>query len=266
MRKSLSKSIRFEVFKRDSFTCNYCGRKAPDVLLEVDHIDPVAHGGANDFLNLITACKDCNIGKSDKRLTESLVLEKKRTQLEELQARREQIDMMFQWQNALLVIQDDVLNRLHAVWAEHAYGFGLSETGIKGLKKLQKKYSIDEIIDGIRAVSDKYIEFKDGKPTLESIEMAWGKLPGMCSIKKLEKDNPTLLRLKYIRGILRNRLAYCNQEMALNLLQRAIQLDANLDSLESFAKGVKTWTQWTDGIIEYINKQLSKEPPPSSDA
>lgn len=27
-RKSLSKKIRFEVFKRDSFTCQYCGRKA----------------------------------------------------------------------------------------------------------------------------------------------------------------------------------------------------------------------------------------------
>ena len=53
-RKSISKKNRFEVFKRDSFTCQYCGASAPDVLLEVDHIKPVASGGTNDILNLIT--------------------------------------------------------------------------------------------------------------------------------------------------------------------------------------------------------------------
>ena len=40
-RKSLSKKIRFEVFKRDKFTCQYCGKTAPNVVLEVDHIEPV---------------------------------------------------------------------------------------------------------------------------------------------------------------------------------------------------------------------------------
>jgi len=44
-RKELSKSIRFEIFKRDSFKCQYCGRMAPEVVLHVDHIKPVAEGG-----------------------------------------------------------------------------------------------------------------------------------------------------------------------------------------------------------------------------
>ena len=55
-RKNLSKSVRFEVFKRDSFKCQYCGKSAPDVVLEVDHIIPVSKGGDNDISNLITAC------------------------------------------------------------------------------------------------------------------------------------------------------------------------------------------------------------------
>ena len=38
-RKPIGKKMRFEVFKRDKFTCQYCGRKAPDVILEVDHIN-----------------------------------------------------------------------------------------------------------------------------------------------------------------------------------------------------------------------------------
>lgn len=62
-RKPLSKKIRFRVFQRDNFTCQYCGRSAPEVELHVDHIRSVANGGDNDMENLITACKDCNLGK-----------------------------------------------------------------------------------------------------------------------------------------------------------------------------------------------------------
>lgn len=68
-RKSLSKKVRFEVFKRDLFTCQYCGRKPPTIILECDHIDPVSKGGSNDRDNLITACFDCNRGKSNNELS-----------------------------------------------------------------------------------------------------------------------------------------------------------------------------------------------------
>jgi CRISPR/Cas system Type II protein with McrA/HNH and RuvC-like nuclease domain len=68
-RKSLSKKIRFDVFKRDDFTCAYCGGKPPGSVLEIDHIEPVSKGGENDIDNLITACFDCNRGKSDRLLT-----------------------------------------------------------------------------------------------------------------------------------------------------------------------------------------------------
>lgn len=62
---SISKTLRFRIFQRDSFTCQYCGRKAPDVDLEVDHIHPRSKGGPDDPLNLRTACHDCNRGKRD---------------------------------------------------------------------------------------------------------------------------------------------------------------------------------------------------------
>ena len=89
-RESLSKKIRFEVFKRDKFTCVYCGRKAPDVILEVDHIEPVAKGGDNSITNLVTSCIDCNRGKRDIPLSVNETLEKQRIQLELLQEKREQ--------------------------------------------------------------------------------------------------------------------------------------------------------------------------------
>jgi DnaD/phage-associated family protein len=64
--RKISNALRFEVFQRDRHTCQYCGRRAPEVELEVDHLIPVARGGTDDFENLITSCRECNSGKSAK--------------------------------------------------------------------------------------------------------------------------------------------------------------------------------------------------------
>lgn len=61
---AVSKRTRFEVLRRDDYTCRYCGQSAPDVKLTVDHVLPVALGGGDDPTNLVAACKDCNAGKS----------------------------------------------------------------------------------------------------------------------------------------------------------------------------------------------------------
>lgn len=69
-RAPLSKSLRFEIFRRDGFTCRYCGRRPPEVVLEIDHVVPVAEGGTNEHLNLVTSCVDCNRGKAAKVLSD----------------------------------------------------------------------------------------------------------------------------------------------------------------------------------------------------
>lgn len=83
-REALSKSIRFEVFKRDSFKCQYCGGEAPNVLLHVDHIEPVSKGGTNDITNLITSGE--RIAELEARLADVAhaydVTFKRRTELE----------------------------------------------------------------------------------------------------------------------------------------------------------------------------------------
>jgi hypothetical protein len=55
--------LRFETLKRDKFTCQYCGRRAPEVKLQADHIVPRCEGGKDELRNLVTACADCNGGK-----------------------------------------------------------------------------------------------------------------------------------------------------------------------------------------------------------
>lgn len=63
-RKQISKRLRYEIMRRDNHTCRYCGGVAPDVKLTVDHVLPVALGGLTEAGNLVTACMDCNAGKS----------------------------------------------------------------------------------------------------------------------------------------------------------------------------------------------------------
>lgn len=60
---AVSKKRRFEVFKRDGFTCQYCGSTPPRVVLECDHVIPVCEWGTDDEENLVTSCFDCNRGK-----------------------------------------------------------------------------------------------------------------------------------------------------------------------------------------------------------
>jgi len=63
---SCNLSKRFDIMAKSNFKCVYCGRKAPEVELELEHIIPRAKGGTDDTENLVVACKDCNSGKSDK--------------------------------------------------------------------------------------------------------------------------------------------------------------------------------------------------------
>lgn len=71
---ALSYKVRFAVFSRDGFTCQYCGQRAPSVKLNVDHRMPRSRGGSDDMSNLITACFACNSGKSNTLLPLSLKL------------------------------------------------------------------------------------------------------------------------------------------------------------------------------------------------
>lgn len=70
IREPLSKKLKFEVLKRDKFTCQYCGKQSPEFRMEIDHIKPVCEGGKTHLTNLITACFDCNRGKGKILLSE----------------------------------------------------------------------------------------------------------------------------------------------------------------------------------------------------
>ena len=64
--RQVPRRLRFTVLVRDNYTCQYCGRRSPDVVLHIDHRKPVSLGGDDALENLLTACSDCNLGKSNR--------------------------------------------------------------------------------------------------------------------------------------------------------------------------------------------------------
>ncbi len=256
---SVSKKLRFEVFKRDSFTCQYCGAKAPDAVLELDHIQPRAAEGGDDLLNLITSCHDCNSGKSDRRLCDASVVEKQRAQLEQLQERREQLEMLLEWQKELLSLDAYAVEEVAKIWAQLVPGYDLNEYGRQDLKKILKKHSLSEVVDAVRTSTTQYLEFDDGKPTKESVEKAWRYVAKICSVTAAAKDKPYLKDLLYIRGILRNRLHYVNEREALRLLEEAVGLGATIESLRTFARTARNWTDWRLGVEAFISEHSPKD-------
>lgn len=66
-RNKLTKSLRYDVLRRDNFKCVICGRTSQDgAFLHVDHILPIARGGETKLDNLQTLCENCNLGKGIK--------------------------------------------------------------------------------------------------------------------------------------------------------------------------------------------------------
>ena len=233
-RKSISKKLRFEVFKRDSFTCQYCGKSAPNVVLEVDHIEPVSKGGTNDILNLVTSCFDCNRGKSDKKLSEHNELDKQLDQLKELNERKNQIEMMLQWRRELKDLDNELVEALAEEFEEET-GATVNEKGKKSLKKLLKKYDYDVLCEAIEKSTTQYPD---------DAEKAFKKI-GSIAHFTLNPQNEDEKNLYYIRGILRNRFPNVNDNLAIVSLKNAFyEYGADLDELRIMAMKAASWTDW----------------------
>jgi hypothetical protein len=254
-RKSIPEKVRFEVFKRDSFKCQYCGKSSPDVVLHVDHIKPVAEGGTNDISNLLAACSECNWGKGATLLEDNTVIEKQRKQLEELNERRKQLEMMLAWREELLSFEDDKANVVRKHWNEKLNGYGLNESGLQDIKKMLKKYPINIILDSIDDATEQYLVMDaDELHTPESVHKTWTMIPRFCNNKQRDKDKPYLKDLYYIRGILKNRLSYFEPTKSFQLLEAAYLHGASIESLKEFAIEVRNWTQFKSGIESFLDK------------
>ncbi len=193
-RKKLSDRIRFEVLKRDKFTCQYCGKKAPDVILAVDHINPVSKGGGNGLLNLTTSCWDCNSGKSDKLLSDDSAVEKARHQAEMIEERRAQVRLMATWQVELAKMDPEIDAINEALF--QITGSTLTDTGKRSMRKMVREFSIQEIIEAIAISWDQY-----------SPEEAFSHIHGIARNRKQRREDPELADIHRVLNSVGKKLA-----------------------------------------------------------
>lgn len=254
---AISKKTRFEVFKRDSFTCQYCGKKAPNVVLHVDHIKPRKEGGEDSVINLITACLECNLGKGTRTLSDSAVISQQIDQLGELQKRREQLEMLMEWRDGLQSIDKDKVGYFNSRFVALT-GYELSEPGRLAIEKLFKKYSLDIMMDSLEDAAVEYLsKSKAGGNTKQSVEKLFEKIPRVAFWKQKDIDQPHLGKLRYLRGIIRNRLrlSKCDDFGILNKLEACFLRGKSLDDLRAMALTVEN----IEDLDSWIRSALSTE-------
>lgn len=187
-RKPLSKKLRFEVFKRDAFTCQYCGKKAPDVVLEVDHIKPVSKGGKNELLNLVTACFECNRGKRNIELSDRQELEVQRKRLEELNAKREQMKMMLEWKEELSKFRKEQVKVISSLIDEFIYWTFDEEEFDRKIISLIDQFGFEEVYESTKISVSKYVVSKHSYERNKEIKYAVSKIGGICYNRKINRE------------------------------------------------------------------------------
>lgn len=246
-RKGIPQSVRFEVFKRDKFKCQYCGRYAPDVILEVDHILPVSKGGKNEIINLLTSCFDCNIGKSDKLLSDETSILKQRDQLEQLQIRREQIEMMLQWKMGLSKIDEDQYQKVIDYCNSKSVHFHLSETGEKNLRGIIKKYGTIKVVD---AIDESFEKHYWGTNHVENYEFVIKKIKSILYFnslspeKRVEKERVA----ETIKRVKNKFYYYFDYQEAVKAISHFLSSGGTAEDIDAITDDCTKFSEWKSSM------------------
>ena len=235
-RKSLTKKVRFEVFKRDSFTCQYCGRTAPSVILEVDHIKPVCDGGQNELINLITSCFDCNRGKGKRRINSNNELKLQQEKLLELSKKREQMEMLLKWRDELSNFEDDQVLEIEARF-DKMTGYSFDKGQMVKVSKWIKKFGLIEVIECMEISIKQYLKSDN------DIDKVFNYIPRIAETRRADKNDPMIAKRNYIKGILYNRLSYINNDILRRMLFE-IECDKDFQQVKKIAASSGTWTEF----------------------
>ncbi len=125
---SVSQGMRFAVLERDGFTCQYCGKKAPEAYLEIDHIKATSMGGKDEIDNLIAACVECNRGKAGHLVVDPTTNEDLKQRLTETKARVKLLTAISTAQDEIVRLKEESAWKIIKVWKK-ARGEGANKDG-----------------------------------------------------------------------------------------------------------------------------------------
>lgn len=241
-RRSISKKIRFEVFKRDKFTCQYCGKSAPEVILQIDHIKPVSKGGDNDILNLVTACESCNNGKSNIELSDDTAIKKQRKQLEELAERKEQLEMMLEWRDSLEELDECYVDAVSDIFKKKTDWIP-SNSSRKKIAKWIKEFELNNVLDATDIAIDTYY-----KGTEQSWSTAFNKISGICYMRKKQADNPQYYYVNYVIKSMKTKEWYCDIEKVRLFIINNVFSEDDFEKVKHCLKVSRNWTTFKENM------------------
>jgi hypothetical protein len=153
-RRSLGKRVRFEIFKRDGFTCQYCGGTPPGSTLHIDHIKPVSDGGDNNPDNLVTACVDCNLGKGAVSLDS--VPQSLRERSELVAEREEQLRGYQKILDARRARLEEETLRVVEIYEAAIDGYTLVESTRRDVARFIDRLGVHEVMEAMEIACDKF--------------------------------------------------------------------------------------------------------------
>lgn len=245
-RSALSKKTRFNVFKRDLFTCQYCGKKSPDVILEVDHIKPICDGGDDNMINLITSCFDCNRGKSGEPLGKNSELEKQEGALSEQFQKMQEFIEATKIREKAMALDKTAKEYICNAWSELC-DHTLSATGAENALKLVKKYGFENFMDAMQTSLHQYYE-----NTVETAGKAFDFIGKILKVRQMQKENPAIADIYYIRGIIVKRFPFLQNKkwQIARDLKIALENGYYIETLKDLAKNAKNYTEYRVALEE----------------
>ena len=240
---SINKKLRFSVFKRDNFTCQYCGKTPPDVVLEADHVICVKDGGKDDKMNLITACFACNRGKGGSSVCiNSLSKQALKKELKLLKEEKEQLAAYYNFTKQKEEHETNKLKVFADAWKNgSSHESELSKKGNESIKKLLKTHSAQNILKAIDITWKKIWKSGGDEP--------FRYMCGVLKNLKLEEDNPEehlkKKRIYKLRYQLKNRI-YINEGRFWKWMND--DEDDILPDLEKKAESFKNLTTLTQSL------------------
>lgn len=234
-RKAISKKMRFEVLKRDKFTCQYCGKQSPEVVLHLDHVKPVSKGGKNTMLNLVTSCVDCNLGKGARELSDDSELNKQKAQLNELAEKQEQVKLMIKWREQLIDADELMVDSVVKVINKHIVDWSVSELTTGRIRSIVSKGKYSALMDSINIAKSKYGYVANQDDANDFINMC---------LKVISKNqDPVKQKINYAKGIARNRFSYFDEKAFYTKTSFIGTVDDGEELIE-LVKQVDNWSQF----------------------
>ena len=251
-RKSIPKKIRFEVFKRDNFTCQYCGKSAPEIVLEIDHIKPVKEGGSNDIMNLVTSCRECNSGKGARELDDNSAITKQKKQLEELNERREQLEMIIRWREELSDLEDVSLDAAIKAFERHTYPNTLNQVAKDKLRNLLRQYGLSEVLESIE-ISTNYYLVRDSQGNIidRSFNNAFEKIAGICKNRKITREKPYMNDIFRLYSIMQKKYWHVRKD-TIYQMEKAYKNGLTIETMKDVIHSTSNYSKFEAFLNEYL--------------